>query len=273
MKKVIFFLIILFTTGIAINAQEGQSKSKKEIIRDDLLTPMNRVKTSEYFELSSIRQGKAFRILVLGNSIARHGKAESIGWLPHEGGMAATEEDKDYVHLLFRKVEALIPNKKIILRVASIVKFERGFSTFDFTKLRTFVEYQPDLIIFQLGENTSLKEADAPGVFQEKYVELINCFKNDRNPVIICTTPFFADLKKNEVIEQVALATHSYVADLSHLTLLDSQNYAKDEINYSGNKSEWKVAGIGIHPGDYGMKNIAQQLFIVINAINSKSNF
>ena len=68
------------------------------------------------------------------------------------------------------------------------------------------------------------------------------------------------------MIEQVALETKSYVADLSHLPLLESQNYAKDEANYAGDKSVWKVSGIGIHPGDYGMKNIAQQLFIIINA-------
>jgi hypothetical protein len=64
----------------------------------------------------------------------------------------------------------------------------------------------------------------------------------------------------------VVLNTESYLADLSHLPLLDKKNYAKDETNYPGNRSEWKNEGIGIHPGDYGMKNIAQQLFIFVNA-------
>jgi hypothetical protein len=50
------------------------------------------------------------------------------------------------------------------------------------------------------------------------------------------------------------------------LILLDNENYSKNENNYAGDRNIWKVDGIGLHPGDYGMRNIAQQVFIVINA-------
>jgi hypothetical protein len=262
-----------FETRWTKEVQDTSVKSKKNLpvsdkmkVTDEQLSPMNRVKTKDYFELSSKRDGKACKILVLGNSIARHGKSEKIGWLPHDGGMAATIEENDYVHLLFRKTEALLPDHKIFLRVAGFAGFEREFSTFDFSTIDKLISYQPDIIVFQLGENTVFNEVNTPLLFQKKYVDLINCFKKGRNPLIICTTPFFPNLQKNEVIEQVVLATNSYLADLSHLRLLDNQNYAKDEINYAGNKSEWKVDGIGMHPGDYGMRNIAQQIFIIINA-------
>lgn len=56
------------------------------------------------------------------------------------------------------------------------------------------------------------------------------------------------------------------MVDLSHLPLLEDENYAKNEKNYLGDKSLWTVPGIGIHPGDVGMENIATQLFITINA-------
>jgi hypothetical protein len=56
------------------------------------------------------------------------------------------------------------------------------------------------------------------------------------------------------------------MVDLSHLSLLDNENFAKDEKNYQGDKSLWYVDGIGIHPGDKGMENISNQLFITINA-------
>ena len=82
----------------------------------------------------------------------------------------------------------------------------------------------------------------------------------------ICTTPFFPSLPKNEIVEKVALSTNSYLVDLSHLPLLNTENYAKVEKNYLGDKSVWKVGGIGIHPGDIGMKNIAEQIFITVNA-------
>jgi hypothetical protein len=245
---------------------QASNETKKGQVSDNLLSPMNRVKTNKYYELVSPNKGKVYKILVLGNSIARHGKAEEIGWTAHDGGMAATTEDKDYVHLLFKKMEALLPNRKICLREASLVKFEREFPSFDFTTIDYLVGFKPDLVIFQLGENASFNEENTPLLFQQKYVDLINCFKKDRNPLILCTTPFFPNLKKNEIMEQVALTTNSYLVDLSHLRLMDAQNYAVDELNYAGDKSGWKVAGIGLHPGDYGMKSIAQQMYIVINA-------
>ena len=68
------------------------------------------------------------------------------------------------------------------------------------------------------------------------------------------------------IIEKVALSTNSYLVDLSHLPLLEPENYAKNEKNYNGNKTVWKVDGIGIHPGDLGMENISNQIFLTINA-------
>jgi hypothetical protein len=272
MKTGLFLLTVLLLAGIGVYSQNSKTQNStlpeadKIRVTNEQLSPMNRVRTKDYFELSSNNDGKAFKILVMGNSIARHGKSEEIGWLPHDGGMAATKEENDYIHLLFKKTETLLPDYKIYLRVASSVRFEREFPTFDFKSIDKLTSYQPNIIVFQLGENVIFNEVNTPLLFQIKYVELINCFKKDRNPLIICTTPFFPDLQKNEAIEQVVLATNSYLADLSHLRLLDIQNYAKDEINYAGNKSEWKVDGIGIHPGDYGMRNIASQIFMFINA-------
>jgi hypothetical protein len=272
MKTGLFLLSVLLLAGIGVYSQpsEVQNSTPPEAdkikVPDEQLSPMNRVRMKDYFELSSKNDGITFKILVIGNSIARHGKSEEIGWLPHDGGMAASREENDYVHLLFKKIETLLPDKKVYLRVAGSARFERGFSTFDFSTFDKLIDYQPDIIVFQLGENVNFDEVNTPLLFQKRYVDLIYCFKKDRNPLIICTTPFFPDLQKNDVIEQVALTTNSYLADLSHLRLLDNQNYAKDEIGYPGNQSEWKVDGIGIHPGDYGMKNIAQQIFIIINA-------
>ncbi|MEI6540199.1 MAG: hypothetical protein WCO86_11845, partial [Planctomycetota bacterium] len=42
---------------------------------------------------------KADRILVLGNSLTLHGPKAEIGWAGN-WGMAASAQDKDYVHLL-----------------------------------------------------------------------------------------------------------------------------------------------------------------------------
>ena len=46
---------------------------------------------------------KVNKVLFLGNSITRHGPKADIGWT-RDWGMAATSEDKDYVHLLGRQL-------------------------------------------------------------------------------------------------------------------------------------------------------------------------
>lgn len=50
------------------------------------------------------------------------------------------------------------------------------------------------------------------------------------------------------------------MVDLSHLgSGADKQNYAESYKHY-------KQLGVGTHPGDYGMKNIADCLWTVFNA-------
>ena len=227
------------------------------------LMVMNRTKIKPYIDICNNKQGEPFKILIIGNSITYHGVSEKIGW-NHKSGMAASDINNDFAHIIFKKTEKLMPTKKICMRISNLAGFERNFPTYNFKLLDNLANYNPDIIIFQLGENTSFDKLKTPILFESKYIDLINYIKKDKHPVIICTTPFFPSLEKNEIIEQVAIKTKSYLADLSHLTLLDKENYVKNEINYQGNKSDWKVSGIGVHPGDYGMKNIARQIFILL---------
>ncbi len=55
--------------------------------------------------LSDLQVGNddEIHILCVGNSILRHGNADNIGW-HGDWGMAASAEDKDYYHLLQKKV-------------------------------------------------------------------------------------------------------------------------------------------------------------------------
>ena len=239
--------------------------SQNRVLKKDQLSEMNRISNPSYIDTSNNQPGKPFKLLVIGNSLTSHGIAENIGWT-HRSGMAATKIGNDFAHLLLNKIVGLLPNRDVHLRITNFADFERNFLTFDFGALDSLVGYNPDIIVFQLGENVSFNQINTPPLFEKKYMDLINCFKRGNHPLIICTTPFFPSLEKNEIIERVALTTKSFLADLSHLPLLDKENYAKDETNYLGNRNDWKNDGIGIHPGDYGMRNIAQQLFIIINA-------
>jgi hypothetical protein len=263
--NVLLVSYVVYNKRTAIITRLNKIYSKETIVSKEQLSQMNRTIIPAFIDTCNNKSGEQFKILIIGNSLSYHGIAKESGW-NHISGMAASKIEHDFAHLIFEKTGDLLPNKKIFLRISNLTEFERNYSTFDFAVIDSLVSYHPDLIVFQLGENVSFDEINTQQLFEKKYVDLINCFKKDNNPIVICTTPFFPSLEKNEIIKKIALTTKCFVADLSHLILLDNENYSKNENNYAGDRNIWKVDGIGLHPGDYGMRNIAQQVFIVINA-------
>jgi hypothetical protein len=242
----------------------GSGSSTK--MTQEELAEMNKAFQPVFSDFSKGESNKVFKVLIIGNSFATHPVAENIGW-EHESGMAASEPGKDYAHLLLAKISAKLPDEKIAIRVSNFAKFERNPDNLSQSIIDSLGNFRPDIVIFQLGEN--VKEQDLP-LFKQKYTELINYFRKNDSTDIICTTPFYPSLKNNSVIDSISINTNSFVADLSGLTLLDEENFAKNEANYAGDKTKWKANGIGLHPGNKGMKNIAEQLFIPINAIISQ---
>jgi len=95
-------------------------------------------------------------------------------------------------------------------------------------------------------------------IWGNNYASVVRTFKDINNPLVICTSPFFPSLHKNEIIKLICINTNSLFVDLSSITLLDKTNYANSERHYDN-------TGIGIHPGDKGMESIANTIFIAIN--------
>jgi len=258
--NIILFELIL-TFSVIIN-----SFSQENPITKEQLSQMNNIKMSVYTDTCNRNNGLSFKILIIGNSITRHEISEKIGW-SHVSGMAASNIEKDYAHILYKEIEGIMPENKICMRISNLASFERNFQTYDFRTLDSLVAFKPDLVIFQLGENTSFDSTKTPLDFEKKYIELINYIKNNENPIVICTTPFFPSQEKNDIIARVVNQTNSFIVDLSQLVLKDKTNYAKNELDYPGDQSTWKVGGIGIHPGDFGMRNIAMQIFLELKII------
>ena len=201
---------------------------------------------------------KTVTILFLGNSITYTDvPEEEPDKTPR--GLTSTSKDKDYVHLLVKRIS----NEKkvnIIYSLTNISDFERHFTEddLDFSRFSEATVKNPDYVIFQIGENVSKEEMlQNENVFINRYVNAVSYF--EKSTKIICL-PWWQDPEKNNLITQVAINSKAYLVDLSHLgNGVDKQNYANSYKHY-------KQPGVGTHPGDYGMKNIADCLWTVFNA-------
>ena len=69
-----------------------------------------------------------YRVLVLGNSITRHGPKDDIGWYG-DWGMAASSADRDFVHRLFDMLTE--SGKNVYMRIRQGAHWECNFNRED----------------------------------------------------------------------------------------------------------------------------------------------
>lgn len=199
----------------------------------------------------------AFRkILFLGNSITRHGPKPDIGWSGN-WGMAASSEDKDFVHLVIRGLtreggpapDALVKN---------IAAFERGYGTYDApAQLADAAAFNPDLIVVAVGENVPALSDEASKVrFSQALVKLLNGITANRRPAIVVRSCFWANAGKDEALKMACREVGGTFVDISAL--------GNDEANRARSEREFSHKGVAAHPGDKGMRAIATAILDAI---------
>jgi hypothetical protein len=195
---------------------------------------------------------KTIKIAFLGNSITL------IPDWNGGAGLAASDKDSDYVHILLNKIsnEKKLKTEYIVLNIAD---FEMEFKQFDYTRLEMVKNFEPEIIIFQIGENVITDDLITnEEIFIKKYVELIKYC--DGKSTIVCL-PFWPVKEKLRIITEVASESESYLVDLSHL------GSGIEPLNFAGSENEYDNPGVAMHPGNYGMNNIAKILYVIINKI------
>ena len=232
------------------------SANQKKI--EKLALDMNEKVIAPVYDKLDIGSDKTIKLAFIGNSITLHKPSASIGW-SHSSGMAASKLENDYVH---RTVERISRNKTVNVEYAviNISDWERNFESFNFARITHINEFEPDYTIFQLGENVLQSDVEEKREsFIQKYIELVEYVVTNQDE-IICL-PFWYSEEKNHAITKVALETKCYLVDLSPLgNGLDKKNYANSEIKY-------KHPGVAVHPGDFGMENISDKIFSVLNVV------
>lgn len=204
---------------------------------------------------------EAGRILFLGNSITYHPTLPSINWYG-AWGMAASSEDKDYVHVLTNKI-AQAAGATPTIKATNIFTFETGYNTYDIaTNLQAELAFHPDIVVLAIGENvTGLNTAQEQTQYANAYSNLLSVLKANGNPMIFTRSCFWADPTKDQIMKTATLAAGDFYVDISTLGA-NPANYAYSEPTYAAPQ----YAAFNSHPGDAGMAAIADALYTSIVA-------
>jgi alpha-galactosidase len=204
------------------------------------------------FSATTSAQAKPQKVLFVGNSITKHGPKADIDWHGN-WGMAATSEDKDYVHLVTKSLAAKQGARPEVM-VKNVADFERAHVGYDIAgKFADAAAFKADLIVLCIGENVAaLKTAEAQAKYQEQVAALLKTLKSNPQAQIIVRSSFWANEAKDGAMRKACEAVGGTFVDISALS--------KDEKNYARSERPYKHAGVAYHPGDRGMAAIAEEI-------------
>lgn len=206
----------------------------------------NQLKKNEFVTFEG---NGGLRVMFVGNSITRHGVKEDIGWF-NDFGMAASCKENDYVHLLIKAIDERISASYCICQASQWeVNHKSPEKILDiYTPAR---EFGADIIIMRICENC-YGDLDAEA-FEKNYPEFVK-YLNTKNGKVIFTTGFWKNDITDALIEKTANDMNApcvYLGDLGD----------KPEMCAYG---KFEHDGVQAHPGDLGMKHIAERIFAEI---------
>ena len=215
---------------------------------DNTVSAVNQLsKDSNRFFLGRTAANK--RLLILGNSITKHGPKKEIGW-ENDWGMAASKRENDYVHLLESHFEK--DEKEVYIMVRQAATWEREFATDD-KILNSFMnekDFNADVILFRLGENVHLYNDKDAESFLKSLIELIK-FLSKKQTQVLFTTCFW----KNDLVdEQIKRAAEQ-------LNFPCLEFYKLSQMPGAMAKGQFWHDGVQIHPSDLGMSEIEKAIY------------
>lgn len=199
-----------------------------------------------------VRPSAIRRILFLGNSITLHGPKADIGWSGN-WGMAASSADKDYVHQVTSAL-AQHTGAEPQIKVVNVAEFERNYATYDVDlKLRDAFAFDPDLVILAIGENVPpFQTEDAKVQFKAGVMSILRCAVARRRPMLVVRSSFWPNAAKDEALRQACNEAGGIFVNAGPL--------GQDPANRAASERSFAHAGVAGHPGDKGMKALADAL-------------
>lgn len=190
------------------------------------------------------------RILFAGNSMAWHAPKEDIGW-HGDWGMAASCEDNDYVHQTMKLICKDHPEASYC--IAQCAYWERNMCTNDvLDKYKDAASFNADAIVIILGENI-LESEYTEEELADKFAEFADFLRGNRKHTpVFMSKPFMWDKSKvSKAVDKAAKIIGASVMNMDEL---------KNDITYRA-IGRFDHSGVAAHPGNRGMKKIAEIIF------------
>ena len=182
----------------------------------------------------------AYIILFVGDSLTCHGPKVEL-W-DHYSGMAASTYEKDFIHLFTAEVQKELGERPVEI----LIYATRSIQTI--LEQLSNSNYNPDLVIFQGGENDPFDDA-----FRQCYKSLITYYK--RNPLEKKTDAIvlgdWYNREKSDFDRQIASEAGYPFIDLFSIQELEQNK---------GDGGRFNHPGVASHPNDSGMKSISENL-------------
>jgi alpha-galactosidase len=199
------------------------------------------------------------KVLVLGNSITLNAPDSSKGWYGN-WGMAASAMDSDYVHILKQCLSDKIGYEPDV-RIASITSFEKNFKGYDnigSTEIGDLAAFGPDLVVLRIGDNVETADAIKYDLVSH-YAALISFLKRSDSAIVVTTSCWFQKPTVDACMRMACEQQNVWFIDISDL------------YNSAGNRADaqhsYPDAGTGKHPGNAGMRAIADRLWTVVETL------
>lgn len=199
--------------------------------------------------------GGDFKVLIYGNSIALHAPKADIGWT-NCWGMAASAAEKDFAHLVVAGLEAKL-GKKADFRIRNLATLERNFATNIATvaEIAADADWKPDYVVVAIGENVPGIDGPNAALYRKFLADIARPFVEGGAKVVL-RSPFWMNAEKAECTANAAAEVGAVYVDAGPLGF-------KEENKAIGLFSH---GGVANHPGDLGMKCLADLIIGGFNA-------
>lgn len=187
-------------------------------------------------------------LVVIGNSITRHGPSAPLDW-QGDWGMAASSADKDFANQLLKQLQAK-PGGRWALRKEPGFDLEANPGAYRVPPELARAARGAGVVVLQIGDNLDTRQVPLSS-FVRGYAEAARALKPAQG-ALACVGMWWANADKDKAIKEACAQAGGVFVDLSEA--------AKMQANYARNERSIAHEGVGSHPGDAGMKAIAGKI-------------